>query len=223
MPLVFLPGPSRPKLPGEGAPTPPTDSRSLPGLRFEDLPIEEQLALSPGSQNELKSRPPNRRGDGAKGAGGGNCTRYFKRTNASTGRTEWRVITGQPCGPDARPTPRPPPRPTPPPRPVPTPQRVCDRNDQIVAHIDGLLQSGAGVYGGLGTWKSQGLQIIRTELPICADIARDFNARILNLQSRTITPISGGTQDIAAAIQMYFAALAKTRRELWSDQWSLPI
>ena len=222
--MAMLIRPIRPpiKPPGGGGPTPPPIGGGLPGLRFEDLPLEEQLALATSYQNELKSRPPERRGEGAKSAAGGDCTRYFKQKDARSGKTIWKVLTGQPCGPDARPTPRPPPPPPPARPPAPTPRRVCDYGTPIRQHIDGLLQSGAGPYGGLGGWKSEGINIIRLELPICADIAREFNDKILELKQRVITD-SGGAELVAAAIQMYYLAIAKARRELWSDQWSLPI
>lgn len=216
VPIINRPGRLRP-------PPPPPPGGVLPGRRFEELPLEEQLTLATSYQTELKSRPPSRRGEGAKSTAGGDCTRYFKQTDPRTGKTIWKVLTGQPCGPDARPAPTPRPLPTPTPRPVPTPRRVCDRNDEIRRHIEGLLQSGADVYGGLAMWKSTGLQIIATELPVCADIAREFTAAAVELQNRPPSPGLGVSAVVPAAIQMYLAAARKSRRELWSDQWSLPI
>ncbi len=186
-------------------------------LRFEDLPLDEQLALSASLQNELKSRPETRRGPGAKSNTGGDCTRYFKRTNPNTGRTEWKVLTGQPCGPDAASAPRPPtPTPTPP-RPPVIRKRVCDNANPIIAHIEGLLQSGAGVYGGLGSWQSLGFGIIAQELPTCADTAVDLRRRLLELQNRSAPPGLAMPPEVPAAIQMYFRALAKLSRENWRN------
>ena len=210
--------PTPPPTPAQPAAHPPGA-----GVWFEDLPLDQQLALSASYQNELKSRPRERRGPGALSAAGGDCTRYFKRVLAS-GRVEWKVLTGQPCGPTTtpRPGPQPPPRPTPPPRPPPVRRRVCYDGSKIIRHIEGLLQNGAGVYGGLGAWKTQGIQIIAESLPVCRDQADVLRARQLELRNRISPPATGMPVTVPAAIQMYDLQLRKTKPALWRDQQSLP-
>ena len=86
--------------------------------KLEDLPLEEQVSMPTSFQRELKDRPESLRAENVTGPSG-TCTRYFKRTNPNTGRTEWRALTGQPCGPPPAARPPPPPPAIAPPRPAP--------------------------------------------------------------------------------------------------------
>ncbi len=152
----------------------PVQLEELPGLRFEELPLDEQLALSTSGQSELKSRPPHRRGSGAKSRLGGDCTRYFKRTNPNTGKTEWKILTGQPCGPDPF-APRPQkPKPIPIAKPKTPAPPNCSAGSAHNAHIQLFRELDPNSTSALANWDARASALLRTELPLCSQFADQF-------------------------------------------------
>lgn len=165
---------------------------------FEELTLEEQLSMPASYQAELKNRPQERRGEGARAAGGGECTKYFKRMRAD-GKIEWKILTGQRCGPT------PPPQPEPTPRAAPPPP-ACSSAGPWIGRIAYWDVNQSGNSGFVARWSADSRAAVGGLAPVCA-----AEVGALNDEIDRITRNFGGSRAAVPAqvrVPVEFLAIA---------------